>query len=45
MKSSYEQRWGHSHTKKATHHLAVKEQKRKEAEARNKTYQKSKGHA
>jgi len=38
MKSTYEKRWGHSRTKKKTIHLLRKEQKRLEAEERNRIY-------
>jgi len=39
MKQTYEKRWGHARFKKATIHLEVKAQKRREAEARNSKYQ------
>jgi len=39
MKSTYEKRWGHPRFKKATAHLEVKAQKRREAEARNSKFQ------
>jgi hypothetical protein len=39
MKSTYEKRWGHPRTKTATKHLLRKQQKREEAEKRNKEYQ------
>lgn len=35
---TYEQRWGHKRFRKAMKHLAIKEQKRKEAEERNAKY-------
>jgi hypothetical protein len=38
MKSTYEQRWGHKRTRKATKHLEVKAQKRVEAEERQLSY-------
>ena len=38
MKTSYEKRWGHPRYRKATKHLEIKAQTRREAEARQMKY-------